>query len=51
MATFIVSGILLVIVVLIIRKLVKDKKNGIGSCGHSCSTCPHHGACSGGIEK
>ena len=28
-------------VFLAIRKIVKDKKNGIGACGCKCSDCPH----------
>ena len=44
MATFIVSGVLLLIVGAIIRKMVKDKKAGKGCCGGDC------GHCSGGCH-
>lgn len=39
MGTLVVGGILLVIVVLIIRGIVKDKKSGKSSCGGDCSHC------------
>lgn len=26
-------------------KIIKDRKNGIGSCGHSCSNCSSHDGC------
>ncbi|HIW20567.1 MAG TPA: FeoB-associated Cys-rich membrane protein [Candidatus Dorea intestinavium] len=38
-STIIVGAILVAIVVLIIRKMRKNKKNGIGSCGCNCSGC------------
>lgn len=43
--TIIVSLILLTIVALVIRKLRKDKKRGITSCGTSCSNCAMAGSC------
>ena len=43
LSTIVVCVILLVLIFLAIRKLVKDKKKGIGSCGHDCSKC--HGGC------
>ncbi|BEI60833.1 hypothetical protein Blut17040_18620 [Blautia luti] len=39
MGTLVVGGILFVIVVLIIRVIVKDKKSGKSSCGGDCSHC------------
>ncbi len=42
--TIIVAVVLTVIVGLIIRSLVKDKKSGKGICGGDCSNChgcPH----------
>lgn len=35
--TILISAVLLLVVVLIIRKLVKDKKKGKSSCGCNCS--------------
>lgn len=37
--TIIVLAILILCVVLIIRTLVKDKKNGVCSCGGDCGSC------------
>lgn len=37
--TIIIVLILVFIVVLIIRSLIKNRKNGIGSCGGDCSRC------------
>ena len=39
MGTLVVGGILLLIVVLIVRNIVKDKKSGKSSCGGDCSHC------------
>jgi hypothetical protein len=41
MGTIVVGGILLVVVVLIIRSLIKNKKNGKSSCGcdGGCGSC------------
>lgn len=44
MGTYIVGAILVIMVVAIIRKLYKDKKNGKG-CGGNCAGCKsncHH---------
>ena len=35
-------------------KIVRDRKKGIGSCGCSCASCPHHAGCSsapGGLKN
>ncbi|HHW45707.1 MAG TPA: FeoB-associated Cys-rich membrane protein [Clostridiales bacterium] len=42
LATIVVGIILLAIVVLIIRKLIKDKKSGksCSSCPGNCQSCP-----------
>lgn len=44
-ATIIVSLIILAVVALVIRKLRKDKKRGVTSCGTSCSGCAMAGSC------
>ena len=36
---------LVLIVFLAVRKLVRDKKNGVGACGCKCAECPMHGQC------
>lgn len=43
LGTIIVLIVLVAIVFLIIRKLVKDKKKGVGACGCDCSNC--HAGC------
>ncbi|MBE5773087.1 MAG: FeoB-associated Cys-rich membrane protein [Clostridiales bacterium] len=44
MATVIVSGIVLLVVALVIRSMIKDKKSGKHSCGGNCASCRgcHH---------
>ncbi|MFR1758803.1 MAG: FeoB-associated Cys-rich membrane protein [Christensenellaceae bacterium] len=44
LSTIVISGILIVLVACIIRKMVKDRKSGgcSGNCG-SCGSCPHSG--------
>ena len=50
--SIVVATILLIIVALIIRRLILDRKAGrhicggsCGSCGGSCAGCPMHGQC------
>ncbi len=45
LATVIISIVLIVMVAAIIRKLYRDKKQGVSSCGGGCSGCPHASAC------
>ncbi|MCI8632959.1 MAG: FeoB-associated Cys-rich membrane protein [Lachnospiraceae bacterium] len=45
LATVMISILLIVLVILIIRKLCRDKRSGTASCGCGCSGCPHAGAC------
>lgn len=42
--TILISAVLLLVVVLIIRKLVKDKKKGKSSCGCNCAHCASRGS-------
>ena len=46
MADIIVISVIIILMGLAIMKLISDKKKGIGSCGHVCSECASHGACS-----
>ena len=48
LSTILISIALLAIVVLIIRGLVRQKKQGKSSCGGNCGHCPMGGACRGG---
>ena len=43
--TILISAVLLLVVILIIRKLVKDKKKGKSSCGCTCAHCAMSGSC------
>ncbi|MBQ7605997.1 MAG: FeoB-associated Cys-rich membrane protein [Firmicutes bacterium] len=45
MADWIISILLACVVVLIIRKLVVDRRKGKSSCGCSCSNCAMCGCC------
>lgn len=49
LATIIVSLVILAAVVLVIRKMIRDKKSGKGgcSCGNDCGACGACGACRG----
>lgn len=49
-ATIIISLILAAIVFFIVRKMVKDKKQGKSSCGCNCSSCPMGGCC-GSVKR
>ena len=42
--SFAVGAVVLAVIVLIVRKLVRDKKAGRYTCGGNCGSC---GACSG----
>ena len=41
LSTIVISGILIVLVACIIRKMVKDRKSG--GCSGNCGSCPHSG--------
>lgn len=43
--TIVVAIILIVAVLLIVRKLISDKKKGKSSCGCGCSNCSMSGEC------
>ena len=45
LATILISTGMLLIVVLIIVKLVKDKEKGKSSCGCNCAHCAMSGSC------
>lgn len=44
-STILVSLVLLSVVTLVIRKMLKDKKRGVTSCGTSCNGCAMAGSC------
>ena len=41
LATIVVCAVLLLVTVLIVAKLVRDRKQGKGSCGANCAGCAH----------
>ena len=44
--TIVIGLVLLVVILLVIRKLVKDRKNGSAcSCGCGCKDCPSSSLC------
>ena len=43
--TILISLVLLAVVALIIRSMVRDKKQGKSSCGGNCAGCAACGAC------
>ncbi len=45
LATVLICAALALVVFLIIRSLVRNKKQGRSSCGCGCSTCPMSGQC------
>ena len=51
--TIIVVLILAALVFLAVRKMVKDKKAGIGPCGQRCENCPKmkNGSCNDGSAE
>lgn len=47
LSTIIACIALVAVVVLIINKMIKDKKKGKSSCGCGCSNCAMAGKCHG----
>ena len=45
LATIVVCAVLLLVTVLIVVKLVRDRKQGKGSCGANCADCANAGCC------
>ncbi len=43
--TILITAALVLIVALITRKLIKDKKKGKSSCGCNCAHCAMAGSC------
>lgn len=46
-ATILVAALLLAAVALIVRKLVRDRRQGKSSCGCGCEHCASAGLCHG----
>ena len=45
LSTILITLVLIAIVVLIIRSLICQKKQGKSSCGCNCAHCAMHGQC------
>ena len=45
LGTILVSLAVIAVAAAIIRKMVKEKKQGKSSCSHGCSNCALHGQC------
>ncbi len=43
--TLLLVVLLAVCVILAVRRLIKNKKAGIGACGQECGNCPYAGSC------
>ena len=43
--TLLIGALVLLVVVLVIRKLLHDRKQGKSSCGCNCAHCPNAGMC------
>jgi hypothetical protein len=50
-STIVISLILVGLVSLVIRKMLRDKRKGITSCGTSCNGCAMAGSCCGKPSK
>ncbi len=46
-ATILIIAALAAVVVLVIIKMIRDKKAGRSSCGCGCASCPMSGSCHG----
>lgn len=51
LATIIVSLILTAVIILVVRKMYRDKKAGKSACGCKCSGCPDSSVCHGGKKN
>lgn len=51
LANIIVIACIAIGVLLSVRKLIADRKKGIGSCGYNCGCCPSRGGTNCEIHK
>lgn len=47
----IVGLAVLALIVLLLWKLISDKRKGKSSCGSGCGSCPNAGLCHGGCNE
>ena len=43
--TLLVAAVLFMILASVLRKLIRDRKQGRPVCGENCGGCPMHGTC------
>ena len=51
LANIIIIAILVVVVTLVIRGMIRDRKAGKSSCGCNCASCASCGSCGGRMPK
>ena len=51
LANIVIIAILIVVVTLVIRGMIRDKKAGKSSCGCNCASCGACGSCGGCMPK
>ncbi len=51
LANIIIIAILVVVVTLVIRGMIRDRKAGKSSCGCNCASCASCGSCGGCMPK
>ncbi len=49
--TILTGAVLLIIVALVLRTMIGDKKTGKGGCGGSCGGCSNACACHGSVKS
>lgn len=49
--TILTGAVLLIIVALVLRTMIRDKKTGKGGCGGSCGGCSNACACHGSVKS
>lgn len=49
--TILTGAVLLIIVALVLRTMIRDKKTGKSGCGGSCEGCSNACACHGSVKS
>lgn len=49
--TILTGAVLLIIVALVLRTMIRDKKTGKGGCGGPCGGCSNACACHGSVKS
>lgn len=51
LADILIVLVLVLVVFLIVKNLIRDKKNGVSSCGNNCAHCAMAGKCHQPVKK